>query len=37
MNPLKSIGGTLTSGVLLAVIIAYVTKGQHMDMGTPLN
>ena len=33
MNPLKSIGGTLVSGLVLAVIIAFVTKGDHMYLG----
>jgi len=30
MNPLKSIGGTIIGGVVLAVIIVLVTKGNHM-------
>ncbi len=30
MNPLKSIGGTLVSGLILSLIIMFVTKGDHM-------
>ena len=30
MNPLKSIAGTIISGIVLAVILAVVTKGSHM-------
>ena len=33
MNPLKSIGGTLVSGLVLAVIIVFATKGNHMFLG----
>jgi len=33
MNPLKSIGGTLVSGLVLAIIIVYVTKGNHVLSG----
>ena len=33
MNPLKSIVGTIVSGVVLAVIIVLVTKGNHMVAG----
>ena len=33
MNPLKSIGGTIISGVVLAVIIVFATKGDHMVAG----
>ena len=33
MNPLKSIGGTIISGIVLAVIIVLVTKGNHMVAG----
>ncbi len=33
MNPLKSIGGTLISGLILAVIIVFATKGNHMFLG----
>ena len=34
MNPLKSIGGTIIAGVVLAVIIALATKGNHMVAGS---
>jgi len=30
MNPLKSISGTIISGIILAVILALVTKGDHL-------
>ena len=33
MNPLKSIGGTLVSGLVLALIIMFATKGDHMLAG----
>ncbi len=33
MNPLKSIGGTIISGFVLAVIIVIATKGNHMVAG----
>ena len=33
MNPLKSIGGTLVSGLILALIIVFVTKGDHLFFG----
>ena len=33
MNPLKSIGGTLVSGLVLALIIMFVTRGDHMLAG----
>jgi len=33
MNPLKSIGGTLVSGLALAIIIVFVTKGNHVLSG----
>ena len=33
MNPLKSILGTIISGVVLAVIIVLVTKGSHLAFG----
>ena len=33
MNPLKSIGGTIVAGLVLAVIIVLVTKGNHMVAG----
>jgi len=33
MNPLKTIGGTIIGGVVLALIIVFVTKGNHMVAG----
>jgi len=33
MNPLKSIGGTIIGGFVLAIIIVLVTKGNHMVAG----
>jgi len=30
MNPLKSIAGTIISGIILAVILALVTRGDHL-------
>jgi uncharacterized membrane protein len=33
MNPLKSIGGTIIAGFVLAIIIVLVTKGNHMVAG----
>ncbi|TDJ41931.1 MAG: hypothetical protein E2O49_01330 [Gammaproteobacteria bacterium] len=33
MNPLKSIGGTLVSGLALAIIIVFLTKGDHVLSG----
>ena len=33
MNPLKSIGGTIVAGLVLAVLIVLVTKGNHMVAG----
>lgn len=33
MNPLKSIGGTLVSGLALAIIIVFLTKGDHILSG----
>jgi uncharacterized membrane protein len=33
MNPLKTIGGTIVSGLVLAIIIVLVTKGNHMVAG----
>jgi uncharacterized membrane protein len=33
MNPLKSIGGTLVSGLVLALIIVFATKGDHVLAG----
>jgi len=37
MNPLKSIGGTIISGFVLAIIIMLVTKGNHMVAGVSAN
>ena len=33
MNPLKSIGGTIIAGIILAVIIILATSGNHMVAG----
>ena len=33
MNPLKTIGGTIIGGIVLAVIIMFATKGNHMVAG----
>jgi len=33
MNPLKSIGGTLVSGLVLAIIIVFATQGNHVMSG----
>jgi uncharacterized membrane protein len=33
MNPLKSIGGTIVSGLVLAIVIVLVTQGNHMVAG----
>ena len=33
MNPLKSIGGTIVAGLVLAVVIILATKGNHMVAG----
>ena len=33
MNPLKSIGGTIGAGVVLALVIVFATKGNHMVAG----
>ena len=33
MNPLKSIGGTIAAGLVLALIIVLVTRGNHMVAG----
>jgi uncharacterized membrane protein len=33
MNPLKTIGGTIIAGIVLAIIIMLVTKGNHMVAG----
>ena len=35
MNPLKTIGGTIISGIVLAVVIVLVTMGDHMKAGIP--
>jgi uncharacterized membrane protein len=35
MNPLKTIGGTIISGIVLAVVIVLVTMGNHMKAGIP--
>ena len=35
MNPLKTIGGTIISGIVLAVIIVLGTMGNHMVAGIP--
>ena len=35
MNPLKTIGGTIVSGIILAVIIVLATMGNHMVAGIP--
>jgi len=35
MNPLKTIGGTIVSGIVLAVIIVLATMGNHMVAGIP--
>ena len=37
MNPLKSIGGTIIGGFVLAIIIMLVTKGNHMVAGVSAN
>ena len=33
MNPLKTIGGTIIAGLVLAIVIVLVTKGNHMVAG----
>ena len=33
MNPLKSIAGTLISGLVLALVIVFVTMGDHILAG----
>ena len=33
MNPLKSIGGTIVAGLVLALIIVFATMGNHMVAG----
>ena len=35
MNPLKTIGGTIISGIILAVIIVLATMDNHMVAGIP--
>ena len=35
MNPLKTIGGTIIGGIVLAVIIVLATMGNHMKAGIP--
>ena len=37
MNPLKSIPGTIISGIVLAVILALVTKGDHLVINPELS
>ena len=37
MNPLKSIGGTIIGGFVLAIIIVLITKGNHMVAGAHAN
>ena len=37
MNPLKSVGGTIIGGFVLAIIIMLVTKGNHMVSGVHAN
>jgi len=37
MNPLKSVGGTIIAGFVLAVIIVFVTMGVHMKAGIAAN
>jgi len=37
MNPLKSIGGTIIGGFVLAIIIMLVTRGNHMVSGVQAN
>jgi uncharacterized membrane protein len=34
MNPLKSIGGTIIAGFVLAIIIILATKGNHISIGS---
>lgn len=33
MNPLKTIGGTIIGGIVLAVVIVLITRGNHMVAG----
>lgn len=35
MNPLKSIGGTITGGVVLAALIVFFLPGEHVVAGVP--
>lgn len=35
MNPLKTIGGTIIGGIVLAIVIVLVTMGNHMKAGIP--
>ena len=35
MNPLKTIGGTIIAGVVLALVIVFATMGNHMKAGIP--
>ena len=35
MNPLKSIGGTITGGVVLAALIIFFLPGEHVVAGVP--
>ena len=37
MNPLKSISGTIISGVILAIILALATSGKHMVINPELS
>ena len=37
MNPLKSVIATIISGFVLAIIIVFVTMGDHMKAGVPAN
>jgi uncharacterized membrane protein len=35
MNPLKSIGGTIIAGIILAALIVFLLPGDHVVAGTP--
>ncbi len=35
MNPLKSIGGTIIAGIVLAALIVFFLPGEHIVAGTP--
>ncbi|MCP4300758.1 MAG: hypothetical protein GY783_09255 [Gammaproteobacteria bacterium] len=35
MNPLKSIGGTIIAGIVLAALIVFLLPGEHVVAGTP--